>query len=218
MKNRGFTLVEMMVVIVIFSLIAIFLTNYLLSERKQHEAYELMVQTRSDVLSALNLISHDLRMLGADPKYTDKFSIWFQDNSMTFQTNHLQMIFTADINPVPGQLGDGAWNPRTETFGFYLLGNKIFRPTVDIQRNWTPNSDQPLVSGITSLTFDYRIWDEGTGTIIVVQNPAANQMDDILAVDVQVSGQTPRPLPTTQNTYSFTGQTRVTIRTRLIGG
>ncbi|RKX69147.1 hypothetical protein DRP53_09070 [candidate division WOR-3 bacterium] len=218
MRRNGFTLVEMLVVVVIFSLVAVFLTNYLLTERKQHEAYELMVQTRNNVLCALNIITHDLRILGADPEFTNQFNFLYQDNSGNFQTDHFQMLFTADINPTIGQLGDGSWSPSTETFGFYLQNNTIYRPTLDIHRNWTPNNDRPLVNGITNLTFDYRVWDEGTQQIIVVTDPTPSQLDDVVAVDVHVTGQSSQPLPTTESLYTFSAQTRVTLRTRLIGG
>ncbi|HID32189.1 MAG TPA: prepilin-type N-terminal cleavage/methylation domain-containing protein [bacterium (Candidatus Stahlbacteria)] len=218
MKTKGFTLVEMMVVVLILSLVAVFLTNYLLSEQKQHKAYDLIVETRNNVLSALNLISQDLRMLGADPNFTDRFGLWFQDNTGGFQTDSTRMIFTSDINPAPGQLGDGSWNLQTETFGFYLQGDTIFRPTVDIDRNWTPQFDHPLVSGITNLTFSYRVWDEGLQQMIDVPNPTPAQIDNVMAVDVTVAGQSREILPTTHQFYTFTGQTRVTIRTRLIGG
>ena len=215
MKSKGFTLVEMMVVVVIFSLVALFLTNYLVSERKQHKAYELMIETRNNVLSALSTVAHDIRMLGSDPTLSEQFGLWYEDQSHAFRTDANRVIFTADINPVIGVTGDGSWNPALETFGFYLQGNTIFRPTVDIQRRWTPASDLPLVSGITNLTFTYRVWDEAGDSIMVVSNPTPAQIDDVLAIDVSITGQSRERLPTTGRFYTFTGQTRVTIRTKI---
>jgi len=218
MRGRGFTLVEMMVVVVIFSLIALFLTNYLVTERKDHESYELQLQTRNNVLSAINIIAHDLRMCGSDPALTGTFGFLFQDNSGNFTTDHTHMLFRSDLDPDPSKCGDGNWNPVSETFGFYLNGTTIMRPSLDFNKNWTPNSDQPLVSDITNLTFNYHIWDEHIPGIIVVPNPTEDQLKDCIAVEVTVTGQSPRPLPTNNQIYTFTAQSLVKIRPEHWGG
>lgn len=210
MKDKGFTLVEMMVVTLILAMITLVLTNYLLSERKSHENYDLQLRTRNNVFSTLNIIAHDLRTLGSDPEFTGSFGFLKFDGTGLFETNDTAMLFICDVNPDPDQLGDGIWDPKRETFGFYRSGDTLMRPYIDISRNWYPDSSERLVERITNLSFLYYLEDGST-----VNNPTAAQLPLVLAIDVTATSQSPRPLPGDTTLYTFTGQTRVTIRPRL---
>lgn len=89
-ENQGFTLVELLVGLAIFSIIALILMHQLTSGSRHNTEQNAIARAQQGLRAARQLISQDIRLAGLDPERTFRFG--FEEATAT------KFRVTADIN------------------------------------------------------------------------------------------------------------------------
>lgn len=117
-KQRGFTLVELMISLVLTSLVTIILFTVFRGQQRGHQAQTEISQMQQNIRAAMEVLTRDLHNLGVDS--TDSGLYGFTTTNPPTAT---QLFFTADLNedagtPVTAD-ADGPLGPlRNETFSY----------------------------------------------------------------------------------------------------
>jgi prepilin-type N-terminal cleavage/methylation domain-containing protein len=133
-QNDGFTLVELLISIAIFSMVIGFIFSFFIAQRKYLSVQEQISGMIQNARAAMDMISGELTTAGYNPSGA-VFS------GVPYSNSQLQIY--ADIN------GNGVLTDPNENIIYsYDANNKR------IVRN-TGSGNQPLIDNVQSFTFDY---------------------------------------------------------------
>lgn len=123
-KNRGFTIIELMITILIFSVIIASVYATHLSQQKTYKVQDQIAEMQQNIRAALSLITTEIRMAGYDPTENAGAGITIAS------VGRLQLTLDIDGN---GALGD----PKE-------LIDIGFSPTIDSTGDGIPDADVDL--------------------------------------------------------------------------
>jgi len=170
-ENKGLTLIELLIVLVISSILIAASYQTFISQQKSYTLQEQVVDTQQNLRGAMDLIVRYVRMAGDDPKGTGNFG--FQATASDGRsTGPKSIAFTIDDNE------DGIVDTNDqEQIAFRLNGLELQKYSTS-SIHW-----QPLAENIESISFIYTLAD---GT--VTDSPANPK--DIRMVRVTLIGRT----------------------------
>jgi prepilin-type N-terminal cleavage/methylation domain-containing protein len=145
-RESGFSLVEMLVVMVILSIVLVIVGQFITSQTTILRKQQLIANTQQNLRVAGELITSDLMMACLNPMGAPSDTFAFK----VFQPQRCE--FTMDLD------GNGAYTPRIDSLpkrdewrGFVLVGDTLKRIRV-------PNSllnAEDIAVGVYALTFTY---------------------------------------------------------------
>lgn len=145
-KEKGFTLVEMLVVMVILSIVLVIVGRFIIDQSTTLRKQQLIANTQQNLRVASEIMTRDLEMACLNPRRVLPDTFAFQN----FQTNRVE--FAMDLN------ADGHLTPMIDTLekldeyrGFFLSGTTL-------KRVRTPGNDgraEDIATGIYYLNFTY---------------------------------------------------------------
>jgi type IV pilus assembly protein PilW len=163
-RNKGITLIELLIALVIGSILIAALYQTFIKQQKTYAVQDQVVEAQQNVRVAMDIIVRNVRMAGYNPTGVTPNPFGFTSATAN------QIIFTGDFNG-NGSLDEG------ETIGFQLSGTNL--------RRWGVDGWQPLAENIESLSFLYTLSD-GTAT----SAPTAAQLASIRMVKVTIRART----------------------------
>jgi len=151
LRSAGFTLVEMLVTLVIFSLVAVTLTLVLMSSAKSKQTTSQRIESEQGARAALDLMARDIRTAGygadrdwAVPQpaiaYVDSMEIILSENELPFPDNGTGPIAPLAYNPTatpnPKPLVGTVYAPPIR----YRTGAELVRYTLDVNNDGVVNA------------------------------------------------------------------------------
>lgn len=146
-KRAGFTLVELLVTLALFSIIIASIGAVLVPMRRSYTSQEVSSAVQQSVRMAVELMVNDIRLAGLDPMESA--------NAGIEMANATSMRFTADRVPEGATESDGEIKSNnSERLTYYLEGSdQSLRLRTD---EGTPSqTTQTLVNNVTNLQFRY---------------------------------------------------------------
>jgi len=191
-RNSGFTLVEMMIVILLSGLIIAALYSAHRTQQRSQTAQDQIVEMQQNLRSGFNFLQREIRMAGFEP-------VLGADAGIVTATNS-SFVFTQDINDNgantdPGD-GDVADNGETITYG--LANDADSDGIVDgggisslTRLAFGGIAAQPVADNIEAVEFLYLLGDDLTPSL----NPSAGELDTIRTVVISMLARTRFPDP-----------------------
>ncbi len=163
--NRGFTLVELMITLVLAGIVIAAVYSAYTIQRKTYAAQEQVVEMQQNIRAAIDLMSLDLRMAGYDPSGLGSANAGITAASAN------SITFTADFNE------DGDVSDAGENIAYDLA-------VTTLRRN-----NQPLTENIEQIEFCYVLdddngWADNDNDCILA--PTAAQSDSIVALYLSI--------------------------------
>lgn len=139
--KKGFTLVEMVVVMVILSIVLVIVGSFIAEQSTTLRKQQLVANTQQNLRAAGELVTRDLQMACLNPMRVSGDTFAFR----VFQANRVEFTMDLDAN---GQINprDDALPKRDEYRGFYLNGDALVR----IRGEGTRPSTIPSPPGYTT--------------------------------------------------------------------
>lgn len=184
--TSGFTLVEMLVTVAIFSLVAVTLTLVLMSSAKSKQSTTQRIESEQGARAALDLMARDIRTAGygADRDYpgapqpaiayVDSQEIILSENELPFPDNAngpvAPLAYDPASNPKPFPLAGTAYTPPVR----YRTGAELVRYTLDVNNDGVVNaadiaSPQGADAAATPNPNDYtlvrQVYGDSTGNV-----------------------------------------------------
>ena len=172
-SDRGFTLVELLVVIVVSALLMAAFTGFYVSEQRAAKHHQIEVETSQGLRTALDQMSRDLRSARLDLSGSANPQITQATSTL------IEFFLDADDD------GNASSTDSNEHKGYALVGTDLLKlDAATAGATWTPNDvdTEKLTENVSALSFTYRKCDDTTFT-------PANQTDrdSIAAVDISVT-------------------------------
>jgi prepilin-type N-terminal cleavage/methylation domain-containing protein len=143
-SSAGFTLVEMLVTLVIFAVVAVTLTLVVMNSAKSKQKTTQRIESEQGARAAVDLMARDIRSAGygADmdhsPKqpaitYVDSKEIIISENQLPYPDPNTAapLAYNPAGNPKPFTLNGTAWTPAMK----YLTGAELIRYTLDVNND-----------------------------------------------------------------------------------
>jgi prepilin-type N-terminal cleavage/methylation domain-containing protein len=147
-KAKGFTLVEMLVVMVILSIILVIIGQFIVDQSTTLRKQQLIANTQQNLRVAAEVMTRDLEMACYNPSRASSDTFGFR----TFRPQNV--AFTMDLN------GDGKVNPAIDTLpkadeyrGFFLYGDTLRRVRGAVGGSFFKFED--IATGVYYLNFTY---------------------------------------------------------------
>lgn len=208
-KNRGFTLVELLIYIALFGVLSTFVYNLFIHNFKTHSSQQSTMAMTQDLRASLGLMVRELRMAGYDP--TGAGGIGFVgDADDRYNTDANSIHFTTDVTDTAGTGNpDGLTDGPNEDINYYLYASDGIQK---LGRRTAGGVPQPVAENIAALTFTYTFADGGTGVPDETDGDTTNDLDDIRSVQITVTGETAENDPLTKQKKTKAHTTTVKIR------
>jgi prepilin-type N-terminal cleavage/methylation domain-containing protein len=142
--SAGFTLVEMLVTMVIFALVAVTVTLVLMNSAKSKQRTSQRIESEQGARAAVDLMARDIRSAGygADRDdspvqpaiaYVDSKEIILSENQLPYPdpTTSAPQAYNPAGNPKPFTLNGTAWQPPMK----YATGAELIRYTLDVNND-----------------------------------------------------------------------------------
>lgn len=197
-NKRGFTLVELMVVVAVSGLVVIAIMGAYEAQKRIMSAQEVVTDIQENVRTAIFTLAQDIRMAGFDPTLSGNFGITFvgfrdlNDNAAVGGNSAFQ--FTADYNR------NGVFDAASETvtFSLYDFGaaDGVVGTMTDLAKN-DGGGRQLLAQNIQAIGLAYAYDvdnNKALDTYTTTAVPAAQQV--IWAIDSDNDGTLDRRLDT----------------------
>jgi type IV pilus assembly protein PilW len=154
-----------MIGIVIFGLLAGFITDFFIRQNGHYETEINKTELRQNIRATLDLITREMRMAGYDPADAGISGIVFDDDTLKIR---------ADIN------GDGNCSNENESIDYYFDTNQLtlFRET--------GGAKEGVMEDVESFTFGFKDADGNS-----VSSAGAQQ--DIRRIELSITGRTATP-------------------------
>jgi prepilin-type N-terminal cleavage/methylation domain-containing protein len=148
-KEKGFTLVEMLVVMVILSIVLVIIGKFITVQSSTLRKQQMIANTQQNLRVAAEIMTRDLEMACLNPMGVPGDTFAFR----VFQPGRTE--FTMDLD------GDGRVTPKIDTLprqdeyrGFYLAGDTLRRARVP-GGGVPPLASEDIATGIDTLAFTY---------------------------------------------------------------
>lgn len=197
--NRGFTLVELMMSLLLFGLVSAAVFTVYSSQQRSQTAQESVVEMQQNLRSAILLMARDIREAAADPTGNSPARIVTATPGV--------FRFTRDIGGSPANRyeSDGDVNDPNEdvTYGFSAADDADVDGIVDgggvadLGRD-TGTGFQAIAQNMERIEFNY-ILNDGTITF----TPTALERNDIQSVQVSLLARSAAPDPDFVNNQQF---------------
>jgi len=207
--SRGFSLIELMISLLIFSLAMSAIYQLLNSNTKSYSSQENIVTRNQDLRAALAFMVREIRMAGCDP--TAKGDIGFKDDTGVTSGNGTDLNsirFELDITDTAGTGDpDGKTDNPDEDINYYIT---TISGVQVLARRTADGDEQALAENVTALAFKY--YNEA-GTELT-NNPEVSDTDleDITTVELSITAETPKIDPILKTKRSKTVSSRIDIR------
>lgn len=224
LSDRGFTLVEVMIAMVILGLVLTGVVKMFTSTGRFYTSQEMMVSLTQDMRAVRTLMSQEIREAGCNPKHLIR--IGFQtSNDDRYNTDADSIHFTRDIDNGDGDDNlepDGYPNDPNENIRYYRTNDNCNGTVGAILAagNNTPGclrrqtgttsggGGQPVMADVTDLHFIYY---DANGNVLPPAGLSTNTaLDKIRTVEVIITGRVANPGRTIET--SQTQQFRLKIR------
>ncbi|MCK5100317.1 MAG: prepilin-type N-terminal cleavage/methylation domain-containing protein [Desulfobacteraceae bacterium] len=183
-NNKGFTLIELMIAMVIFVIVVALIADNYFRQQDQHVTQNQVVEIQQNARAGFQMIINEIRMAGHDPY--NKSDAGININMVGDGSNLLPLEFTyyTDNN------NDG---DTDDTGEFKTIRIRLFDSTID--RNLSPpfdNNDEiqitpngtPIAENIAALEFTYFDIDGDEITPAINGNIAPSEVGNIIAIRV----------------------------------
>jgi type IV pilus assembly protein PilW len=203
-SNKGFSLVELLVYMLIFGIASTAMYTLFISNSKSHSSQENTMEMTQDIRGAMDLLMREIRMAGFDP--TEIGGVGFVSTTTDeYDTDSDSIHFTMDYNE------NGALTDSNEDVNYYLYTadgiQKLGRRT-----GGSGNPD-PVAEYVTALSFVYY---DSAGNQITPGggNPAftGTNLANIRSVQISITTETPNEDAITGSKKTRTMTSRVRIR------
>jgi len=191
--EKGFSLVEMLVGLLVSSFIATGLASFMIQKSQTNKAQQMYVEAQINARSSMELIVTRLRSAGWDPVNADVENVRV-DPDLSDDVSQLEIL--ADLDE------DGLTESLDEAVLIRHVGNRV-----EWRRSYDP--DAPFTIIATGISNDA----DGDGTI-----EPMFQLDDPVnpeVVIVQITARSPAPHPRTGEFIRFTLRNEVALRKEL---
>jgi len=183
-NEKGFSLIELMIALVIFSVVVALFASARIGQQDQELSQQQAVEMQQTARSALLLMSKDIRMAGYDPKGDFAAGITGAGNGSAGTSLDLAYVegFDGIDNDSDGQV-DETDELNLKTVSYQLLDRPSTNPDGDLDLTVQNNGSggyQLLAENIPSLDLAYL---DADGNVLAA--PVA--LDDIRAVQVAVT-------------------------------
>jgi type IV pilus assembly protein PilW len=186
-NEQGFTFLELLIymallIVALTATYSIFITN-----TKSYSSQENKVEMTQDLRGAMELMVTEIRMACYDP--TGAGDIGFLDNADdTYDTDANSIHFMMDSD------GSGAI-ANAENINYY---RKTSGGVQQLIRRDGSGGEPVLGENITGVAFSYRFADGGTGAPDETDGDLTNDLDDVRAVQITITGETAKTDPITR--------------------
>lgn len=212
MNNTGFTLIELMMVIVVSTVIMALVWTTTTMQERSYITQEQVVEIQQNLRAAINILSRDIRMAGFDPIESGNFdfvnNFTFENASASVQrtvnTDATQMAFTVDYNE-NGTLdratidanGDGVVDMGDQEQVAYRLNSNALERYSSLSGvvPW-----QDIASNIEAIEFNYILADGTTTTDPV----ATSDLPNIRTVQLSILARADKKNPKITDTDIYT--------------
>ena len=171
--KKGFTLIEIMVAIAIFSIFSVAMMKVYTGSTRSYATQEVAADVQQNLRAAMNIMVQDIRMAGFDPMSSELFGITEATANKFRFTNDLLVedgaitLFDSS-NRISSQFEEITYEWVAADSTLYMI----------LEENIGINLTQPLVNNVTDLSFTY--YDAAGST------PPAS-LDDIRSVDISMT-------------------------------
>jgi type IV pilus assembly protein PilW len=194
--KRGFTLVELMVVVAVSGLVAIAIMGAYKAQKRIMSAQEVVTDIQQNVRTAVFTLTQDIRMAGYDPTLSGGFGITFVGfrdlNNANAVGGNSAFQFTADYNR------DGVVDGNeTVTFSLYDFGaadDEVIGTMTDLAKN-EGGGRQLLAQNIQAIGLAYA-YDVDNDKALDTYTTTAGTQQVIWAIDSDNDGTLDRRLDT----------------------
>ncbi len=197
--NKGFTLVEMLVVLVISGLLISGVYSAFETQQKNYLVQEQVVEMQQNIRAGLEIIAHDLRLAGYDSSEDDIAGATITNAEIDAIT------FSADLDD------DGSTSSDGENFGYDrydsgtlgvdVLGRSTSAAAITMTEptagHFEVSGHSPFVLNVDGLEFYYQLAD---GT----QTTSPTDPADIRSIQVTILVHTTRPARNYTNSDTYT--------------
>lgn len=207
-QQRGFTLVELMLSLVLTSLVTIILFTVFRGQQRGQQAQTEVSQMQQTIRAAMEVLTRDLHNLGVDN--TDSGLYGF---SVTTPPTATQLFFTADLNedagaPATADPDGPLGTDRNETFSYSLFdcdnavdfnGDGAFTTDTDCLNRHVGTAR--IADNVEGLEFRYL---QSDGVTAIVAPTTTSQFSQIAFVEVSILVRANNPDPEFVNTARYT--------------
>ncbi len=225
LPDKGFTLVELMIAMVILGLVLTGVVKMFTSTGRLHTSQGMMVSLTQDMRAVRTLMAQEIREAGCNPTQQNKIRIGFQTSSDDrYNTDADSIHFTRDIDNGDGDDNlepDGYPDDANENIRYYRTNDNCTGTvgTVLVAGNNTPGclrratgttggGGQSVMADVTNLQFIY--YDSNDNVLPPAGLSTNAGLDKIRTVEVILAGQVENPGRTIEKTQ--TQQFRIKIR------
>ena len=208
-KNRGFTLVELLIYIALFGILSTFIYSLFIQNFKTYSSQQNSMVMTQDLRAAIGIMVRELRLAGYNP--TGAVGIGFVDDADDrYNTDANSIHFTMDIDDDAGSGSpDGDVDDENEDVNYYLYTTDGIQK---LGRRTGGGNPQPIAENIASLTFSYTFADGDIGVPDLTDGDTTNDLDDIRAVQITITAETAEIDPLTKQKKTKAYTTTVKIR------
>ena len=181
MTKKGFTLVELLIVLAISGIIMTGIYSAFKSQQDSYLAQEQVAEMQQNIRAGLYAMVSDIRMVGFDPLSTGNYGV--------VSATKDKFVFTADMNNDGGV--PGGVDPETFTYELYNSGTG----GTSLRRI---AGQSAVAENIEQLEFYYKL-EDGTRTLA----PATAQLQNIRSVEISILAIARHPDRNYANTQTY---------------
>ncbi len=206
---QGFTLIEMLIVIVLLSLISTAIYEVYMGQKKAHLINEEVAAMQQNLRAAMYYLEDDIKKAGLDPSGNANAGILVADvSTLQFTLDNTGAVGDGLDNDKNNVVDDaqewynGSTNDASENIT-YLLYDSGADGDMDLGRRVGAGANQPVSDNID--VFDI-VYLDNTGAVLGPPPLTAAMMDNVSAFQITLVARSDRPDPDYTDTQSYFNQ------------